>query len=111
MAVMSEFFSELVQGKVRQLFRKGEQEMVFAELGAHGIEDERSQLAVIKLSGGDIAELRKSVDIAKMDRRDVFAYAEYPEEFASATWKLDLETVRKIRERDRRQYLDWLGAE
>jgi hypothetical protein len=107
-AKRGEMPTELVQKKVRECFPQNQWEDVFAEFRANGIGDERTQLAVIKLSAGEIAELRKFIDIARMDPRDVFAYAEYPEEFGSATWKLDPERVREIRERDRQQYLDWL---
>src|SRR5215468_7997202 len=38
----------------------------------------RVQLATLKLANGDLEKLRKSIEIAKRDYRDVLAPAEYP---------------------------------
>jgi len=51
-----------------------------------------------------------ALEVAKADWRDVLAWAEYPEEMKNDTWKMDAEEVKKIRERDRRQYLNWLNS-
>jgi hypothetical protein len=72
-------------------------------------ERERVQIAILKLSGGDLESLRAHVEIAKSDFRDVLAYAEFPEEMSKYNWKMsDKEEVKRIRERDRQQYIDWL---
>ena len=42
-------------------------------------EQERVQLAVLKLSGGDIERLRHGLDVARQDYRDVLYWAEYAE--------------------------------
>lgn len=69
----------------------------------------RVQIAILKLSGGDLENLRAYVEIAISDYRDVLAYAEYPEEMSKNTWKMsDKEEVNRIQERDRQQYIDWL---
>jgi hypothetical protein len=71
-------------------------------------ERERVQLAILKLSGGDVEKLREQVRIAKEDYRDVLAYAEYPLEMESDTEKMSPGKVEKIRRKDRKQYLEWL---
>ena len=43
-------------------------------------EKERVQLAIIKISGGDILKLQEYVNIAKIDYRDVLMSAEYSQE-------------------------------
>ena len=43
---------------------------------AHEREPDRVRLAVIELSGGDLAELSRLVDLAKQDWRDVLMWAE-----------------------------------
>jgi hypothetical protein len=42
-------------------------------------ERERVQLAVLKLSGGDIEKLRHNLEVARQDYRDVLYWAEYPD--------------------------------
>ena len=42
-------------------------------------ERERVQLAILKLSGGDIEKLRHGLDVARRDYRDVLYWAEYPD--------------------------------
>jgi len=72
-------------------------------------EKDRVQLAILKLSGGNLEELRRLVDMAKTDYRDVLAYAEYPGEFRSAS-RTPPHELDAIRQRDREQYLAWLGS-
>ena len=72
---------------------------------------ERVRLAVVKLSGGNLAELRKQVDVAKRDWRDVLAIAEEPEAFEIglvALSKLNAEERAALNARDQKQYDDWL---
>jgi hypothetical protein len=73
---------------------------------------ERVRLAVLKVADGSEAELRRQIDGAKRDWRDVINAAEYPEaarlgllEFT----KLDENTREQMQKRDREQYLVWLG--
>ena len=52
-------------------------------LGEYGMERyhrevPRVRLAVLKLAGGDTAQLRAHLDVALADYRDVIAAAEYP---------------------------------
>jgi hypothetical protein len=69
------------------------------------LERERVQLAILKLSEGDIGRLQRYVEVAKADYRDVLAWAEYPEQTraGAAGPNSSPETLRAIRERDRRQ--------
>jgi len=72
---------------------------------------ERVRLAVVKLSGGNLAEMRNQVDVAKRDWRDVLAIAEEPEAFKIglvALSKLDAEARAALNARDQKQYDDWL---
>ncbi len=72
-------------------------------------ETERVQIAVLKLSDGDLEKLRENVKAAKNNYRDILAFAEYPEQMSRDTWRMsDKEEVKRIQERDRRQYLNWL---
>ena len=71
----------------------------------------RVQLAILKLSEGRGERLPELVRMAKIDYRDVLAYAEYPEEMrtgAVAMGKLSREEARAVRRRDKRQYRKWL---
>jgi len=72
---------------------------------------DRVQMAVIKLSEGDFDRLPELIKTAKIDYRDVLAWAEYPREFgisASDMKLLSKGEAEEIRRRDRKQYLDWL---
>lgn len=56
---------------------------VMSILSEYGTEDwqrgvHRVRLAVLKLAGGDLHALRREMEAAKIDYRDVLAYAEYP---------------------------------
>lgn len=72
---------------------------------------ERVQLGILKLSKGDRKRLPELVRMAKIDWRDILAYAEYPEEMRTPPTKMhDLppEEAKALRQRDKRQYEDWL---
>jgi len=69
------------------------------------------QLAILKLSGGERERLPDLVKMAKLDWRDVLAYAEYPEEMKTGPIEmrsLSSSATRTIRRRDKRQYQKWL---
>lgn len=73
---------------------------------------ERNRLAVLKVAAGSLDELRKQIEEAKIDWRDVINAAEYPEAISIglvAYQNLDQETREKVDRRDRKQYLEWLG--
>ena len=72
-------------------------------------ERDRVHLALLKLSGGSLEELRRGVECAKSDFRNVLVGAEYPEEFVAST-KTSAEEMKAIRTRDRAQYELWLNS-
>jgi hypothetical protein len=115
--------TELVIRKVKQAFPADDQaeavRLLEKECGrnlpfnegdnARGLE--RVRLAVLKLSGGDSAELRKQIEVAKEDWRDVLNAAEYPEASSKSLAEfsmLDEESRRDLEARDRLQYEEWL---
>ena len=72
---------------------------------------ERVRLAVLKLSHGDLEELKNRIDVAKCDWRDVLGPAEYPEAMGFGLLnldKLDAKSRDALNERDQKQYDDWL---
>ena len=72
----------------------------------------RVQLAILKLCQGDRSQLQTLVKTAKIDYRDVLAWAEYPEELKVGfveLKKMPAEEVKIIRQQDREQYLQWLN--
>ena len=77
----------------------------------HGVN--RVRLAVLKLAGGDIQVLRREIDVAKRDYRDVLAYAEYPEYMKKVSPSAKLTEVERkmIIRADRTQYQSWLNKE
>jgi hypothetical protein len=85
---------------------------VLAQYGteAHEREDIRVRVAILKLSDGSMERLRELTVHAKRDYRDVLAWAEYPEELRSPTWRLPAAEQELIRAADRAQYLAWLAA-
>jgi hypothetical protein len=80
-------------------------------LSYDGNEQERVLLAVLKLSEEDPEKLRHNIQAAKIDYRDVLAWAEYPEQMDSGAmmYNTDRNDYQAIRERDRKQYTDWLS--
>jgi hypothetical protein len=83
----------------------------------HESEIDRVRLAVLKLSGGDLAKIKAFVTTAKTDPRDVLMWAEYPGEMAHLGLAVkalnnDPEAgvrIREIRDGDRDQYERWLA--
>ena len=106
----------LVLQKVRELFPTEDPLPIMALLDLYGTqcyerERERVQLAILKLSGGRIEQIRSHLQMAKQDYRDVLAYAEYPQEMQhSDTEMINMsgEAAERVRKADRQQYLDWL---
>lgn len=102
--------------KIKQLWPDADPQEILDLLNAYGTESyetgrTRVQLAILKLSGGDRERLPDLVKMAKVDFRDVLAYAEYPEEMRTAPTEMrDMpeKEVRSIRQNDREQYEAWL---
>src|SRR5262245_27783776 len=105
---------ELVVSKIRECFPAETAENVLATLDQYGTESyererERVQIAILKLANGNLEELPRLIQVAKRDYRDVLASAEYPEAMRRDTWSIeDAREREKIRERDLRQYVEWL---
>lgn len=104
--------------KVAQYWPGMDSQEIMSILDGYGVESHeqgraRVQLAILKLSGGERDRLEELVGMAKRDYRDVLAYAEYPEEmrvgFVGVS-QLPAEEVKAVRQRDREQYLRWLGG-
>lgn len=114
----------IVITKIRQLFSPAEQGQAIRLLETECARNlpfcenaspknlERIRLAVLKLSAGDLAELRHNVELAKVDWRDPIVLAEQPEAWAVGLAEyatLDDQSRAAIAERDQRQYAAWLN--
>lgn len=106
---------ELVMKKAKDVFPKEDVSKIMSILDQYGVdsyerERERVQIAILKLSEGDMKELEESVKAAKQDYRDVLAWAEFPLEMKSEPGTLDAQKAKEIKEKDRKQYLEWLKS-
>ena len=105
---------ELVLKKLRRCFVGADgATRVLGILDRYGAESwhrerERVHLAILKQCNGDVGRVSTLVERACADFREVLAGAEYPEEFSLPAGQGDLGAVR---ERDRRQYENWLNAD
>ncbi len=73
-------------------------------------EPDRVRLAALKLAAGSIERLRRQIECAKCDYRDVLAIAEYPG-YCKQAHRLDnlsSDEEQRIMEADWSQYQDWL---
>ncbi len=104
-----------IERVIRRDFPDTKVEEVLAILAEYGTEiwhkeKERVRLAALKLANGSMHELRRAIDRAKLDYRDVLAPAEYPK-FMQKGFRF-----RRLRSRDReliytddwQQYERWL---
>lgn len=104
-----------VERVVRRDFPPGQFDSVMSVLAEYGSETwhrelPRVQLAVLKLAAGRLDALRREIETAKRDYRDVLAYAEYPT-YMKKTFRmsqLPAEEQRRIIEEDWSQYETWL---
>jgi hypothetical protein len=105
----------LVERVFQKLFGTNpEAEVLLEELFAYtGAEQERVQLAVLKLSDGNPDKLRQNIQAAKIDYRDVLAWAEYPEQMqtGASTFNTTPEVIGAIMRRDKEQYQRWLAEQ
>jgi len=88
---------------------------VLDQYGAESTERGRArvQLAILKLSDGEVERLANLVGMAKRDYRDVLAYAEYAEAMKLGfvgMKELSPKEAQAVRRRDREQYVRWLEA-
>ena len=103
---------------VQREFPSTKFETVMLVLNEYGTEDwhheaHRVRLAVLKLATGNLEVLRREIEVAKCDYRDILAYAEYPEYMKKVSPGSDLpkKQVRDVVARDRSQYEKWLNME
>lgn len=74
----------------------------------HEQEAVRVKLAILKLAGSDLDEIKKMTNHAKADFRDVIAWAEYPRQ--SKKWSMpDGPKKNKLIIADRQEYEQWLS--
>ena len=104
-----------VERVVRRDFPAGERAEVTKLLERYGTESwhretDRVRLATLKLASGNIERLRREIEGAQVDYRDVLAAAEYPEysKRVRGLSKLAADEIREIVATDWKQYQDWL---
>ncbi len=69
----------------------------------------RVQLAALKLADGDISALRREIEAAKSDYRDVLVLAEYPRYWSEIGFDDVPDSVlSEVEDEDWRQYENWL---
>ncbi len=75
-----------------------------------GPPNERVRLAVLKLAGGNLEALAKSIEDAQADYRDVLTAAEYPQYARKVTQpdRLPQDEIDRIIDADWMQYQAWL---
>lgn len=105
-----------VERVVRRDFAHENYYKIILVLNEYGTEDwqrepDRVRLAVLMLANGNIEELRRYIEWAKCDYRDVISPAEYP--LASKKWfkmeKMTREEIDTIYKKDWEQYQLWLN--
>lgn len=88
-----------VEARLAEVFAEEHLQQMRDELTRYdGKEAARVHLAIIHLSNGDPDELRRMVDVALIDYRDVLFWAEYPEEVEKMKKTLDIEKLTKGRD-------------
>jgi len=72
-------------------------------------EPERVRLAILKLAGSDLLELKRMVEGAKEDYRDIIAWAEYPRQIRMQIGNRKLNDIEKmkIEKEDLSEYDSW----
>lgn len=107
---------EILQRKMLKLFPDPKARAAAATMlnqygtASHEHEPARVQLAILRLSGGDLRKIGTNVATAKKDYRDILAYAEYPRQAARDAWKLTLDQNKALEAEDRKDYEAWLKA-
>ena len=113
-AILEPYFRrEVVEAKVKSLFPNDPAailQLLDNEVPAR--ERERMQLNVLKLSNGDMDQLRHYIDLAKSEREfiKVTGLAEYPKSSRRDINDMNLFDAahKRLIEKDFRQYLNWL---
>jgi hypothetical protein len=82
---------------------------ILDEYQSDGGTPSRVQVAVLKLAAGDISALRRQIETAKFDYRDVLASAEYPRYSREIGFDDVSESVKRVViDDDWKQYESWL---
>jgi hypothetical protein len=116
LAIKKRFFRrEVVEAKVKSSFQEHETAEILRLLDEyvpiHGGGPERVQLAILKLSNGNLDELRTLLEEAKRDSREAIVPAEYPGQSRDGFvgWeKLSQAEKERVSSEDNRQYMAWL---
>ena len=74
-------------------------------------ESYRIYIAILKVAGPSLEDIRQWVNIAKQDYRDVLASAEYPNQINQKVWELSEDEQQKIENIDTEQYRKWIEEE
>lgn len=83
---------------------------ILDEYQSDGGKPDRVHLALLKLAAGDIAVLRRNIETAKFDYRDVLAPAEYPRYRREIRFDDVPESLKQaVIDDDWRQFVSWLG--
>jgi hypothetical protein len=107
---------EDVERITRRDFSADEYSEVIAILEEYGKESwhrerERVQLAALKLAKGEKTVLRRQIEVAKCDYRDVLSPAEYPEYSKNfKSFQLPADVKEQILARDWKQYENWINS-
>ena len=105
---------QTVIARITRVFPDSEISDVLAVLDRYGAEGEKEKnrvhLAILKLCDEEnLSDPSKYVEAAKIDYRDVLAWAEYPNQMRTSPSPAgERDAVERIREMDRKQYLKWL---
>jgi hypothetical protein len=75
-----------------------------------GIKKTRVHLAILRLAGSNLEEVKKFVETANGDPRDVIAWAEYPSQMGARS-SLSKEERLRIAEEDLDAYETWIAAD
>jgi hypothetical protein len=100
-----------VERVVRRDFADGDAGQALSILDEYGLDSEpcRVQLAALKLAAGSISALKREIQTAKCDFRDVLCGAEYPRYSREIAFSDAPESVKRaVIEDDWKQYEAWL---
>lgn len=103
--------AQLLAKKIAQVFPDADPAEIRRVLdGYTGPEQPRVQLAIVKLCDEDGPDsLRRHVDAACLDYRDVLAWAEFPQQLRPDWFSLSVTDRAKVVKADRQQYARWLA--
>ena len=87
---------------------RAESELNRYGLEKHEREKSRVRLAILKVAGTGMEQIKEWTDIAKRDYRDVLASAEYPNQLIAPTWKFSTSDRKDIENKDAEQYRKWI---